>query len=164
LSETSIPFRKYNIKEVRSNLNDLGAIALYEVENDFRRVEDVSIPSDADPRRKTFVVSVAFRPDGKSLLCLYYSYFDAKEFSREEWMEIKKVLSLEDPNSLIEWPQVCREIEIPSGRIIGEKTFDKKEEASIRTFRFSTDASVLTYIHHFDDDAPPVWTRETLVL
>jgi hypothetical protein len=133
----------------------MGALALYDVENGFRRIEEVSIPPDADPRKKTFAVSVAFRPDGKSLLCLYYNYWDYKQFSSEEWVELKKVLSPGKPNAIIKWPQICREIDVPLGRIIGEKTFDKKEEMSIKTFRFSTDASLLAYIHHFDDEETP---------
>jgi WD40 repeat protein len=158
----SIPVGKYFTKEVQSNPKDMGALALYDVENGFRRIEEVSIPPDADPRKKTFAVSVAFRPDGKSLLCLYYNYWDYKQFSREEWAEIEKVLSPGKPDAIIKWPQVCREIEVPTGRIIGGKTFDKKEETSIKTFRFSTDASLLTYIHHFDDKETPGLDRRNI--
>jgi hypothetical protein len=141
-----IPFRKYDIKEVRSNPNEnLGALALYDVENGFRRIEEVSIPPDADPRRKTFVVSVAFRPDGKSLLCLYYSYWDQKLFDSEEF---KELLTREN-NIPITWMPLCREIATPSGEIIHEERIARKMEKSLITFRFSPDASTLAYIHGF---------------
>jgi hypothetical protein len=58
-------------------------------------------------------------------------------------------------NPMIKYDQICREIEIPSGKINREKIFDKKSERSIMTFRFSPDATTLAYIHHFVDKETP---------
>jgi hypothetical protein len=131
-------------KRSRRISNDLGGLALYEVDG-FRRLENVILPPESDAKRKNLVASAAFRPNG-NLLYVYCSYWDTKLLSDEERSEL-----YEREGSLLSWAPICREVDIPSGEILHEERFGRQYLDAFYRFRFSPDGSKLAYIHSFDD-------------
>jgi hypothetical protein len=137
---------------------DMSGIALYEVENGFKRLSDVAHYSSLGPKSKTFVRDVAFRPDERSMLFVYYDYWDKKDFSsREEWTEL--VLSSGGKG----WSPVICEVETPSGRIIHKEILRREDEDILNSFRFSNDALILAYYHKFGEDHLNVWRNISFI-
>jgi hypothetical protein len=154
----SIPPGTYYLYDVRDSPEDLGALALYDVAGGFRRERGAAIPPEADGRRKTRATAVAFRPDGKSLLCAYYSYWDVKLFDGEgKWRGLQ---AREDESPTAQIP-IFLEVEVPSGATVrswagvrGER-LARRHMNSLGSFRFSPDASKLFYFDRFEDKSTP---------
>jgi hypothetical protein len=143
------PSGKYLVALGEGISGDKSNIILYETDG-FRRVKEIVLYSDPNPRRKISVVDASFKPDEKSLLFMYFEYWDSKFFSSEEWKELKKKEGVGADDELLKWVPIVREVEISSGRIIREERIEgirENDQGILRAYRFSPDASTLAGMH-----------------
>jgi hypothetical protein len=122
---------------------------VYDVEN-LKRLPQVAIPPDDNPRKIMVVRDVAFRPDEKSVVFVYYHEWNTHGMKYEE---SRALAERENIPSFSIWSPVFAEIDISSGQVRGEKKFEglflRKRE--LLSLKISPDSSTLSYIHEFED-------------
>jgi hypothetical protein len=124
-------------------------VAVYDVEN-LKRLPQVAIPPDDNPRKIMVVRDVAFRPDEKSVVFVYYHEWNTHGMKKEESSALAERENI--PSDRRRSPAFA-EMDISSGQVRGEKKFEglflRKRE--LWSLKISPDSSMLSYIHEFKD-------------
>jgi hypothetical protein len=134
--------------------NDYSCVALYEVDG-FKRLSQIYLEPDMEPGKKTVVMDIAFRPDEKSMIYAYYSYYDRDALGVMP-EDVKQAMEKneEDQSGRPVWSPTCVEVAIASGEIIAVKLLDDLRllKTAIESLRFALDASFFAYVDCFPDE------------
>jgi hypothetical protein len=141
---------------------EYSCVALYDMERLEREPLVVRLP-DQTPKKASRVLDVAFKPGERSIVYVYYNYWDRSSFDFEGWKELSERENFTDP---VSWVPIFEEMEIASGRVIFSKSLGglSLKEAEIDSLKISPDGSVLAHLQRTEESAPSPYAMRNFVL